>query len=139
MQQYTWSDMRRGALRPARTPSGLLPSRQAIPQGRDRLRDVVRPRELLLALHVRLGISQHDPRIHRDAGRIAFQPPGLRHSERVDGADDYVPRPRAAGGQEVRGDAELGEAQNQNQVDQDRCQGGIQVYYGQAQQGPQAT
>lgn len=72
VQQHTWSDMRRGALRPAGTSSGLLPSRQAVPPSRDRLRDVVRPRELLLALHVRLGISQHDPRIHRDAGRIAL-------------------------------------------------------------------
>lgn len=131
--------MRRGALRPAGTTSGMLPSRQAIPQGRDRLRDAVRPRELLLALHVRLGIGQHDPRVHRDAGRIALQPSRLCHPERIDGADDHVPRPRTAGGQEVRGDAELGEAQNQNQIDKDRRQGGVQVYHGQAQQGPQVT
>lgn len=102
--------MRRGALRPAGTSSGLFPSRQAISKSRDRLRDVVRPRELLLALHVRLGIGQHDSRIHRDASRIALQPPGLCHSERINGADDYVPRPRTPGGQEVRGHAELGEA-----------------------------
>lgn len=131
--------MRRGALRLAGTSSGLLPSRQAIPQGRDRLRDVVRPRELLLALHVRLGIGQHDSRIHRDTGRIALQSSGLCHSERINGADDHVPWPRTAGGQEVRGHVELGEAQNQNQIDQNRRQGGVQVHHGQAQQGSQVT
>lgn len=83
--------MRRGALRPPGTPSGLLPSRQAVPQNRDRLRNVMRTRELLLALHFRLGASQHDPRIRRDKGLSAFPEPGFPHSERVDGADDHVP------------------------------------------------
>lgn len=122
--------MRRGALRSTGTSSGMLPSCQAISQSRDRLCDVVRSRELLLALHVRLGTGQHDPRVYRNARRIALQPPGLCHSERIDGADDHVPWPRTAGGQEIRGDAELGEAQNQNQIDQDRREGGVQVYHG---------
>jgi len=132
--------MRRGALRSTGTSSGVFPSRQTIPQSRDRLRDVVCSRELLLALHIRLGTGQHDPLVHRNAGRIALQPSGLCYTERIDGADDHVPWPRTAGGQEIRGDAELGEAQNQNQIHaKDRRQGGIQVYYGQTQQGSQVT
>lgn len=81
--------MRRGALRSAGASPGLFPSRQAVPKDRDRLRDVVRSRELLLALHIRLGAGQHDPRICRDEGLSALPKPRLPHSERVDGANDH--------------------------------------------------
>lgn len=53
--------MRGGTLRPTRTSSSMLPSRQTISQNRDCVRDALRSRELLLALHVRLRTSQHDP------------------------------------------------------------------------------
>lgn len=83
--------MRRGALRSTGIASSVLPSRQAVPQDRDRLRDVMRPRKLLLAIHVCLGIGQYDPRVRRDEGLSALPEPGLPYFKRVDGTNDYVP------------------------------------------------
>lgn len=83
--------MCRGTLRSTGITSSLLPSCQAIPQDRDRLRDVMRPRELLLAIYIRLRISQYDPRIRRDEGLSALPEPGLPYSKRVDGTNDHVP------------------------------------------------
>lgn len=89
--------MRRGTLRSTGITSGLFPSRQAIPQDRDRLRDVVRPRELLLAIYIRLGIGQYDPRVRRDEGLSALPEPRLSYFKRVDGTNDHVPQPRSGG------------------------------------------
>lgn len=140
LQQHPGSDLRGGALRPAGASAGVFPPREAVPANRDRVRDAVRVGELLLAVHVRLGAGEHDPRVHRDQGVPAVPEPGLPHAERVDGADDHG---QGAGGgrdQEVRGDARMGEEQDQGQeVEQGGPEGRVQVHHGEAQQRPETA
>lgn len=75
-------------------------------------------RKLLLAIYVSLGVGKHDPGLHRAASVRPVPDSGVPQPVRVHGADDHVPEPRSTGGEEVRGDAQLGPEQDQSQVRQ---------------------
>ena len=57
------------------------------------LPDAVRLGKLLLALHVRLGAGQHDPRLHRDEGAAGAGGRALPPALRVHGPDDHEQKP----------------------------------------------
>lgn len=87
--------MRRRALRPPGLAPGVFPPREAVPKDRDSLRDALRPGELLLALHLRLGAREHDPRVRGDSGVPTLPEPPFSHPQREHGPDNNVSRVRS--------------------------------------------
>lgn len=65
--------------------------------------------ELLLAIHVSFGTSQHDTSLHRTEGVRTVPDLGIPQPLRIHGANDNVQEPRSARGQKIRGHVELGQ------------------------------
>lgn len=94
LQQHTGSHLCSGTLWSTRASTSVFPPCKTILTNRDRMRDAERVGELLLALHVRLGIGQHDPSFHRNQGVSTVPVTWFLDTERVDGPNDHVQGPR---------------------------------------------